>query len=140
MPASKYYYLKPTMPMYWKAVGTMVNAIAVNTRMIGDCSSAYELMLRGDPMTEHVTEKNYQEKYNADGTPIQDAKTGGRNITLNRDSTNEELAAQINKLTSTYAKYTDIYNGVGQIDIYKVACRAQHRHNRLKRFTGQRIK
>jgi len=33
-PASRYYYLKPTMPLYWNAVATMVNGIAVNLGVI----------------------------------------------------------------------------------------------------------
>lgn len=33
-PSSKYYYLKPTMPLYWNAVQSMVNAIAVNKGMV----------------------------------------------------------------------------------------------------------
>lgn len=33
-PASKYYYLKPTMPLYWNAVTTIVNQIAVNKAIV----------------------------------------------------------------------------------------------------------
>ncbi len=30
LPASKFYYLKPTMPLYWNAVSTIVNGIGLN--------------------------------------------------------------------------------------------------------------
>lgn len=33
-PRSKYYYLKPTMPLYWNAVTSLVNQIAVNKGVI----------------------------------------------------------------------------------------------------------
>lgn len=33
-PSSKYYFMKPTMPLYWHAVQTMVNNLAVNTGMV----------------------------------------------------------------------------------------------------------
>ena len=33
-PASKYYYLKPAMPLYWSAVSNMVNMIGVNMGVI----------------------------------------------------------------------------------------------------------
>lgn len=33
-PPSKFYYLKPAMPLYWNAVNTMVNGIAVNMGVV----------------------------------------------------------------------------------------------------------
>jgi len=33
-PSTKFYYLKPTMPVYWNAVQTMVNHIAVNAGIV----------------------------------------------------------------------------------------------------------
>lgn len=34
VPSSKYYYLKPTMPLYWNAVTAIVNTISVNKNIV----------------------------------------------------------------------------------------------------------
>lgn len=47
-PASRYYYLKPAMPLYWNAVASMVNAIGVNMGQIGRAMSEGESQLRTD--------------------------------------------------------------------------------------------
>ena len=50
--ASRYYYSKPAMPMYWSAVATMVNAIGVNMGQIGRAMSKEERdqLDDGDPV------------------------------------------------------------------------------------------
>lgn len=47
-PVSKFYYLKPTMPLYWSAVSNMVNAIGVNMGVIGRGMSEGDQILRPD--------------------------------------------------------------------------------------------
>lgn len=50
-PSSKFYYLKPTMPLYWNAVHTIVNQVAVNRgivpRLGGDRQSPQERLNDG---------------------------------------------------------------------------------------------
>jgi hypothetical protein len=41
-PLSKYYYLKPTMPLYWNAVQTILNALAVNMGLARNASTPDE--------------------------------------------------------------------------------------------------
>jgi hypothetical protein len=48
-PSSKYYYLKPAMPLYWNAVTSMVNGIAVNMGVIPRVGGGIN-----DPLTEGV--------------------------------------------------------------------------------------
>jgi hypothetical protein len=52
-PATKYYYLKPTMPTYWQVVQTIVNQIAVNKgiiqRQISQPAASGTDPLGGDP-------------------------------------------------------------------------------------------
>lgn len=45
-PASKFYYLKPTMPLYWSSVSNIVNAVGVNMGVIGRGMSTGEEALR----------------------------------------------------------------------------------------------
>lgn len=45
-PVSRYYYLKPTMPLYWSAVSTMINMIGVNMGLINRNMSAGEMNIR----------------------------------------------------------------------------------------------
>lgn len=47
-PASRFYYMKPAMPLYWAAVTSMVNAIGVNMGQIGRAMSDTEAELRSD--------------------------------------------------------------------------------------------
>lgn len=45
-PVSKYYYLKPAMPLYWNAVSTMANMIGVNMGIISRSMSQAENQIR----------------------------------------------------------------------------------------------
>lgn len=58
-PASRYYYLKPAMPLYWSAVTSMVNAIGVNMGVIGRITSPGEEAIRNefDPVDRTELEK-----------------------------------------------------------------------------------
>jgi len=47
MPSSKFYYLKPTMPLYWNAVATMLNQIAVNRGIVPRLGGADQADLNG---------------------------------------------------------------------------------------------
>lgn len=47
-PVSRYYYLKPTMALYWDAVNTIANAIGVNMGIIPNGISGEEEMMRGE--------------------------------------------------------------------------------------------
>ncbi len=52
-PSTKYYYLKPTMPVYWQVVQTIVNQVAVNKgivqRQISQPATTGKDPLGGDP-------------------------------------------------------------------------------------------
>lgn len=58
IPASKFYYLKATMPVYWQTVSTMVNQLSVNMGLSTWMSpSAYESFV-GGPMRVDNMDKN----------------------------------------------------------------------------------
>lgn len=55
-PSSKFYYLKPAMPLYWKAVSSMVNQIGVNKGIIHYTDKTEESMIN---QSHKFTENEY---------------------------------------------------------------------------------
>lgn len=99
MPASKYYYMKPAMPLYWNAVNTMANMIGVNMGLIGDS----------------IGEKNTGWIY------------GENNELDETGAVHKQLYQKMNSgsgFNSTQFQ-TDVWRSDGGIDIFKVATRAQ---------------
>jgi len=67
-PTSRYYYLKPAMPLYWSAVANIVNAIGVNMGVIGENMSAAEAKMRnGEEVNSSPNEANEIQKKTAEG-------------------------------------------------------------------------
>lgn len=68
-PASKFYYLKPTMPLYWNAVNTIVNTLAINMGMVPRVFSSEEKKMyenAGEPTGDiSPTSADFQSIYNA---------------------------------------------------------------------------
>lgn len=101
-PSSKFYYIKPTMPLYWQSVNTIVNSIAVNMGIIK--------RVWADDSNEEVKDKLNEkvDTYNdGDFAPSKDLRHTKSDIAL-------------------YHKYfPDIFRENGGIDVYAVANRAQ---------------
>lgn len=76
-PASKFYYLKPAMPLYWSAVSNILNGIGVNMGVIGRGMSEGEARLRkgiDDPqpgeheaLHQNMVGGNFPNIYRSDG-------------------------------------------------------------------------
>jgi len=101
-PTSKFYYMTPTMPLYWSSVQTIANALAVNMKLVQGLSN--------DVLTQPVGQEQ---------TGINWEKLGF--------TTSEGATGTNNALASTYEKYLpDILlpNGSG-IDFKQVATRYQ---------------
>lgn len=62
-PASKFYYLKPAMPLYWKAVASMINGISVNMGLVPPSLSAEQTKLYANPEMQFNAEAG--NKYHA---------------------------------------------------------------------------
>ena len=103
-PSSKFYYLKPTMPLYWNAVQTIVNQIAVNRgivpRLGGDTNS-----LGGSSV---VVDANGEKVDLSQGYQWDDAARAAFN-----------------------ASSPDIFTEGGEINVYAMATRAMRLQHRM---------
>lgn len=102
-PSSKFYYLKPTMPLYWNAVQTIVNQITVNRGIVPRLGTG--------SITEGTTT-------NADGstntTPGTDLADGY--------GWDDDGTAALRNLFSKMGR--DIFTSGGEINVYALATRA----------------
>lgn len=100
-PSSKYYYLKPAMPLYWNAVTTMVNHISVNRGIIPRIGGKGTLMDEGDKAGRSSEDAYFSEweSYSQE----------------EQEKLNEKMAAAL----------PDLFMKNGRIDVYALATRAQ---------------
>jgi hypothetical protein len=72
-PSTKYYYLKPTMPVYWQVVQTIVNQIAVNRGIVPRALSGsnYDDPVGGDPDVSSVNTNSIADSYQFDKSGLQ---------------------------------------------------------------------
>ncbi len=65
-PTSKYYYLKPTMPVYWSAVQTILNALCVNTGIVPRILSNKENGIGGEE--QKMMHEKFPDIFNESGS------------------------------------------------------------------------
>lgn len=103
-PTTKFYFLKPTMPVYWNAVQTMLNGISANL---------------GLTIPQFRDEVMVPDMSTPDGTPIMDADT--------KQPKYKEL--NFNATEDVFGRFAQIlphvFNAKGGIDVYNVSTRAQ---------------
>jgi hypothetical protein len=111
-PATKYYYLKPTMPVYWQVVQTIVNQIAVNKgiiqRQVSSPATTGTDPLQGDPNWNQGSDLANSYQFDSGGVQAMN-----------------NLAMQM--------QLPDIFTPGGGIDVYAMA-------NRAKRLEQAQIK
>jgi hypothetical protein len=111
-PSSKFYYLKPAMPLYWSAVNSIANGIAVNMGII--------------PRV-FASDKNQATATRPDDAAEGEEYNSGAIVDQNDGATYgpDDIAAYHNLLP-------DIYHEGGGIDVYAVASRAQRLADRAR--------
>ena len=111
-PYSRFYYMKPTMPLYWDAVTTLVNRIGVNMGLV--VGPGVENLEKADPATKNL-EKD-------------------RGVIYSDGMSPDEFATMRRMLP-------DVFNSNGGIDVYAISTRAQrianHHHRRLAEIAKQ---
>ena len=110
-PSSKYYSLKPSMPLYWSTVNNIANGIAIN---MGIIPRAW-----GDPVGKPANGETV-----GDGTAIVGELRPG--YTTNDLSKYQEM-------------YPDLYRSDGSIDIFAVSTRAQRLKDRYQRRLNEEL-
>lgn len=113
-PSSKFYYLKPTMPLYWNAVTSMVNQYAVNAGIVPRVGGSDQQSLNGNyEFTKEDLERMHRmmpDIFRANGgIDVYAMSTRAQRLAIKR---NNWLKQAMNQLTNeTLAqKLTRLYN------------------------------
>lgn len=122
-PSTKYYYLKPAMPVYWNMVNSIANHIAVNMGIVPNVlttSSNAVTNERTDSGANQTADEN-KGKYNI-GEIVQ--------LESNEQYTSSDIEQFHNMLPNVYRKG-------GGIDVYALATRAQRLANQRRKAIEQ---